>query len=349
MHTWLRYAGESRTAPLPRRRSANLRRAGVFLVLAVFPWSLNGADFRIPIEVDTGFYDREGALAAAALEFPCAIDLRSLVLRTADSDREVPAYFAPQGRHRGALYWHIGAKVDALTTLRYHVQFSEGQWRAEPTGSSEVAALVKERCNPVPNASFELASEAPTDRKREGRPGATGWRLLDHRGRCDVSDEQAHDGVRSLKLLSGRQREQFTHALAFSDPFPLKPSTRYTLSYYVNIAEKTGGKGRHQCVDVQLEFLNEHQRSVAPQQYAINRLQLVFRTAARPPDAYIGRWIKASRAKTTTDNTAYGRVRVHTSQFAGTAYVDSIVVAEQTYGEPMKVTVGEAEAIGAKR
>ena len=54
-------------------------------------------------------------------------------------------------------------------------------------------------------------------------------------------------------------------------------------------------------------FLGEDKKSVAPRDYAVNRIHVGINVAKRPETTFLNQWIKLEGVKVTPANTAFGR------------------------------------------
>jgi len=314
------------------------------------------ADYRIPLTVRTGFYERTDAIVAAAIDFGRAADTASLKLlqMTDDGAKEIDFWFEPEGQYKGKLTWILPGKQEAMTELKCELRFKEGQWTDEPSGSKAVADAVRRRSNLIVNGSFE--EDIPPDAVKEktnwkGKREPAGWKLHDYAwadrneaditALCRVSEEEAKDGKQSLKFVTDQREKKLIRGFAYTPEFfPLKPKTKYTFSYWLKVTERGDGGGPWKVVQAEVQYMNEKKKRIQPKNYAVNRLQLAYNTTRHPKEEYLDKWVKVSRSMVTPEEVRLGRVWV-TTDIQGTAYYDDLTLVEQQEGEAVQVEAGK--------
>lgn len=160
-----------------------------------------------------------------------------------------------------------------------------------------------------------------------------------------LSDEEAHEGKRSLRLDEEKVGGKRLLAWALGPYFPLKPDTKYTFSYYIKIIKCKAGS---RAISAEIQFCDENKRRVHPKNYGLNRLQVAYGMSRIPPEQYLGKWVKVERSKVTSQNVRYGRVRIGTWYFDGTVFVDSMALTAAVRGEPVEVSVGTEKRTGGR-
>ena len=144
---------------------------------------------------------------------------------------------------------------------------------------------------------------------------------------ASVSAAQAHTGTRSLKMSTLSEKvvkNNFTRVQALSDRFPIKPSTRYTLSGWVLIPEtfKTSHPdGRLRGAHISLPMFDAAGEAVG-QGWMIGAGREMNRSLATD-----GKWLQIRRHFTTPLGVAAAQVRLGIAD-VGVAFFDDIALAE---------------------
>ncbi len=325
----------------------------LFLSVALLATPVRSGSGRLPLLVDSGFFERQDALVNAAIELPATVDMQRAVLRDS-AGSPVPFWFVPDAPGRGRLYWILAGATDSLARIPFTLVVSTGAWGSVPVGDPTVAEAVRTRLNLLPNGSFEQRAKQAVSSTWKGKEGAAGWELHDfawaHRMRPDLKaqarlqTEVAAGGKTALRLIAEWRPEEgrpTTEKGVSIFPFvngpvvALKPNTKYRFSYRVRFTRVD----RDGYVSASVNFLDAEHKRIFPRKYAINRLQCAYGTARNPPEAYLGKWVTASAEKQTLAEVRYGQIVLAVS-FAGTCFVDEFRLREIESGPPVTVTAG---------
>jgi len=327
--------------------------------VVVLGWGAGAGDYVLSLQVNTGFFERQDALATATLDVGRSLNMAKAVLRGRDG-KAVPFWFEPDKVGAGKLHWVLVGEVDSLLELPFELQVSDGAWPGKPAGDPTVAEAVRRQENLVPNGGFEQDAEQKPSNIWHGEQGSEGWQLNDyawaHRQLSDLKasarldDELTAEGETALKLVAEArtdargatpEKSVVVAPHVYGPTIPLRPDASYQLSYRVRIAEVT----KPGYISVSLDFLDADRKRIFPKNYSINRLQVAYGTARNLPKDYLNQWVTVVRAKKPLPMVRYGRIVLGMS-FAGTCHVDAFRVKETTGAEPVTVTVG---ALATKR
>ena len=326
---------------------------GIVRVVVVLGWGAVAGNHVLPLQVNTGFFERRDALATASLDMGRSLDMAKAVLRGEDG-KAVPFWFEPGKVGSGKLHWVLAGEVDSLLELPFELQVSDGAWPAGPVGDAAVAEAVRREANLVPNGGFEQDAEQKHSTIWKGERGSEGWNLNDYawanrqlpdlKASARLDDDLTAEGETALKLVAEArtdargatpEKSVVVAPHVYGPTIPLRPDASYQLSYRVRIAEVT----RPGHISVSLDFLDADRKRVFPKNYSINRLQVAYGTARNLPKDYLNQWVTVARSKRPLPMVRYGRIVLGMS-FAGTCHVDAFRVKETTGAEPVTVTVG---------
>lgn len=326
----------------------------IFLFLSGIIFSY---DYRIDIKVDSGFYTRYDELVKAEIGFDDKkVDIRTFVLR--EDGKEVSFYFVPGEDNTGTLYWILKGKTEPLTTRTYYLYFSEGTWEKEVYGDEEIKKVVEQKGNLIPNGSFEIEEEGEIKQTStwKGNRKPVDWVLNDYAWAyrelpslisiCRLSEEEAYQGKKSLKIVSEVRENKSISGFASSTIFPMKPKTKYVFSYYIKITDRKDNGGVWQAVSAEIQLLDENKKRIYPDDYGLNRIHAAYSTARNFEENYLGKWVKVEVVKEVPAEVRYGLVWISVG-FTGTVYYDNFVLKE-VVGEPLKVEVSEIKKTGGK-
>lgn len=331
----------------------NMRRILILTLFGIMSTQGWAGPSELPLLVDTGFFERQDALASAALELPMTTDMNRAVLRD-EAGQAVPFWFAPTAPGRGHLHWILAGKTDSLTQLPFTLDVVAGEWAPTPGGDPIVADVVRTRDNLIPNGGFEQGAQQEVSTTWKGTEGAEGWELHDYawrhrnlpnlKAQARPQTELASEGTTALRLIAEWRAEDSQAATAKGvSIFPyingpvvaLKPDTQYRFSYRVRFTDVA----RDGHVSASVNFLDADRKRIFPRKYALNRLQCAYGTARNLPETYMDKWVTARAEKRTLPDVRYGQIVLSVS-FAGTCYVDEFRLREVEAGPPVTVTVG---------
>ncbi|MFH0796375.1 MAG: hypothetical protein V2A65_04875 [Candidatus Omnitrophota bacterium] len=330
------------------------------IVSLFFAMGLYGSEYMVPLKADSGFYLRENELVSAEIDFGRgAENIRLVWLKEDGTKEDVSLYFVPGTGNKGTVYWVAEGIMESLSQREYSLYFSPGTMPETAKGNKEMAARVKALENIIPNPSFEIEEEDIKQTSTEGsiwkgdrKP--EDWNMIDYlwadreepnlKSQCRLIEEEAYEGTKSIKVVSEfRHGKVITGKFFSSSPFPLKPNTRYHLSYYIKITDRQESGQSYQSAQVQVTFLDEKQKSVWSERCPVWRLQTAYSTCRFSKETYLGKWLKVEESATTTDNTRFGEIDqgCGPDRIVGIVYYDNFVLTEIREGEPVKVEVGK--------
>jgi len=328
----------------------------VLALCAVVP-SGGAEDYIVPLTVETGFFERRDALVSVPFHSMIPLNLCEGTLRKLNQDGAVqPFWFEPGNGQDGMLHWVLAGETDSLETLPFALRAPTGPEPDSPCGDDDVAEIVRNSRNILPNGSFETTEQTPPRESTiwHGNRQPAEWKLHDYPWRhrklpnikssCRIASEDAREGRNCLRFVSELRPDSpdakpgkpvLLIGYVVGPTVPLKPSTRYEFSFYLKITDVV----RDGYISASVNYLDENKKRVFPRNYAINRLQTAFGTTRHLPDQYRNRWVRVARSGTTLPNAAFGRIEISGS-LAGTACLDCMMLREKAAVEPLHVTQG---------
>jgi hypothetical protein len=312
-------------------------------------------DAKIPIKIDTGFFDRQDALIEADVNFGGAVDTKSIKL--IGDGKDIPILIVPKGEYKATVYWVLRGETPSMTRKEYTLRFSNGKWSGATTGPEDLRARVLATGNLVPNPSFEKVVDAKQSTNWHGSKTPEGWTLKDYawhfrklpeiKSVCRVTDKIAKSGKNSLLFKSELRDEKENGktinliGYAVSSIFPLKPDVKYSFSYFIKFTEVKDNGRKYQGISASVNFLDENKKRIFPRNYGLNRLQNAYSTMRHPKKDFFNKWTKTTYVKKTPSEVRYGQIWI-SGDFTGTVYLDDFTLKELSKGgKPVKVEVGE--------
>ncbi|MCM8773109.1 MAG: hypothetical protein NC922_08725 [Candidatus Omnitrophica bacterium] len=288
------------------------------------------------ILVESGFYDRENEIVRVEIDFGKEIDINSLKLL--EKDKKVDFYFIAKENFKGDLYFIVD-KLPSLTSKEYILYFNPGKWEKKAIGNEEIY-YKKSSLNLIPNPGFEkIKEDKPVDWTLQDYPWS--YRELSNiKSFCRLTTEDKFEGERSLKLSSEIRDDKFIPGFASSSIFPLKPKTKYKLSYKLKVTKVNKEKLQtHSAVIVEVQLLNEKKERIYPKDYSINRILCAYNLSRNLPDEYLNKWIENFVVQETAEEVRYGLVWISFWQVEAEYFIDDLSLIEVEAKEPMKIKV----------
>lgn len=304
----------------------NRRFAWTLGLLLLAPVRVLGADYTLEFTAVSSFESAE-VLASTEVKLGRAVAIESMNLLT-EAGEEEPFYFVPEpGDHyKGTIYWQWH-KMPHFTNKTYVLHVSDGSWSGEAYGDENIATKVNKRKRILSNRSFEQLED--------GAPIA--WTL---NGSATISQNAAQSGSNSVQIsIDKNDGNSYQGGTVETARFPLKPDTRYKLSYWFKIVERNDTGHGHQSVSGQLRFYDQKDAR------RISRMYMHYHTELQESkDQYMDQWRKLERTVVSPSATKYGKVILNSNRFAGRYYVDRVVLEEYPRGQPVRVEIGELTA-----
>lgn len=332
-----------------------------FLYLSFAIASSFADNYKMPLKVDTGFFERKDALVKSKIDFKKAVDLNGMKLFK--GEKAVPCAFIPDGEYKGTLFWILKGNVPSMTQEEFTLNFSDGNWLNVPVGNKEIIEKAKCESNIAPNPSFEIVENGKKKSNWNGELAPQGWDIRDFawayrklpeiKSTCRINEKEVHDGQKSLEFVTQLRDDKKEKdgartnliGYAVSPVFPLKPDTEYQFSYYVKFTEVIDNGKKSQAISASVNFLGEDKTRIHPRNYAVNRLQCAYLLTRHPKEDYMNKWIKIEYRKKTPPEVRYGQIWISGS-FSGKAYLDNFTLKEITKAaNPVKVEQGKTETI----
>jgi hypothetical protein len=332
-----------------------------FLCLILSAGAICAENFKLPLKIDTGFFERKDALVKSKIDFKKAVDLKGIKL--IKGDKEIPFAFIPDGEYKGTLFWILKGNIPSMTQEEFTLKLSDGAWDNSPVGDPAVMEKAKCESNIAPNPSFEIIEDCKKKSNWNGEKAPQGWdirdfawahrKLPDIKSTCRISEKEVHDGKKALEFITQLRDDKKDKdgnktnliGYAISPEFPLKPDTEYQFSYYVKFTEVIDNGKKSQAISASVNFLGEDKKRIHPRNYSVNRLQCAYLLTRYPKKDYMNKWVKVEYRKKTPPEVRYGQIWLSGS-FSGKAYVDNFTLKEITKAaNPIKVEQGKIETI----
>lgn len=294
------------------KKGKKMRKVFILYFLIILPIFSD----EIVLKVKSGFYERKTETVKAEIDFDEGIDINSLKL--IEGEKDVPFYFLLKEKKKGEIYWII-EKMEPLEEKIYYLMYRPGKSEGKIKGDEAIKNSFFKRENLVPDDSFE-----------EGK-----WTLLPNPELCSIVEE-GYDGKKSLRIKAEKKDDKEIKGYAISQIFPLKPKTKYKISYKLKISE-VSFIGNHGAVIVEVQYLDENKNRVYPTNYAINRLMCVYSLYKEPYKT--NEWVEVKNTGETLAEVRYGKIQAYFWNLHGEALIDEIVLEEITDKEPVLIEI----------
>ena len=287
-------------------------------------WHYSDRNYRIPITVDAGMYERKDCIVSAQIDFKKVLhELGVNSIPDPDSIR-VTEYLTDANAEKevsfnckslfSTLSWRIDGNMESMTTKNFYVYFdvpaSGRKYSPAPAMQLEGVGI-----NLLENSSFENVSDGKTPP----------WQIIstEKAGTISTTDETAHSGKYSICISKEENKYSKMYGYkGWTSDIPVKPNTKYMISAWV----KAEGKGRQV---IQLSTIDKNKKSsvyVMAQGIAAHDWQLV------------------SKILTTNEDSCFAEVKFFLAADAtGNAYFDDISLVELPENPEPEITINKTE------
>ncbi|MCP3968358.1 MAG: hypothetical protein GY750_02525 [Lentisphaerae bacterium] len=300
-------------------------------------------------QADVNFFSGEVECPCEVYTFPVdfkkAIDLSSLNMRLTDRHGEIiPIYVIPFAPYKARICFVLPKPVPDDTEITFFLTWNTGKWINKPVGDAKVKARYNPGFNPIVNPGFEQVEKCDTQYSTwNGKIRPTGWKLYDHehrfftlknkKSRSRVSEEQAFDGKRSLKISSGLPRTYYgtdgeetvilSGKAITEDYFRVKPGTLYELSFFMKITKKVNNDRKFQGVCALMLLYDRNKKPLD----SSSKVLASYSTAFVAEEEYLNKWLKVAKCERIPSNACYAKIYM-SSEVSGDAFIDTIELRE---------------------